>query len=758
MNRLNISALLATFVSLQLLSASAFSSISIDGVLDEPEWQSATVFRDFVTVEPLTGEKAKYATEVRLMTDDDGVYVGFTNYQPASVKRVNRRFPRDSRIKADRNIVSIDFDGTAVSAYDFTVGSANSRQDGVLGGGDYSTDWDGTWYSQTSSEGDYWYSEIHIPWTVAPIAASTDGIKNMAIWFSRVVYDESLRFAFPNAFYTRNTFMEDWYPIEVEQPKAASLDWFPYLSYNKNLQDDFAASNDGAKAGLDFIWRPNSGTQLTAAINPDFGQVESDDLVVNFSAFETFVSEKRPFFTENQALFSSEIPNEDRVLYTRRIGSGTASDGGLVDIELAGKLSYFGKNVDMGLFVVSENDDADQASSQFISSRVQRKVNNLAFGHRLTYSNRDLLQREATVQVVDANWQYSSSVELRGQLLHSNIEQQANLYNDNQDLSTQDFAGWMNWFYVPSDQWQHNLYLSRYGDQFDMNDMGYMKRNNFTEFYGSSRYDQLSFPDNSSLLSSYKQLEYGHSESNDGLRLESWANIEFEWVFRSSRKLTMDMGTQLPGWDNLISRGNGLYAKPRQNWGSLIYRSPRGDDFVYRLRAFFETDEADKLSTGITFKPRFYLSEKLTLGFELTYKDYRQWLIWDSEVSQLATYTADSYYTDVRLDWYPSSKQEIRLKFQWVGIDATVLGSHLLDSTGSLVDSDVASSNFSVSDTAFQLRYRYQLAPLSDIFLVYSRGGFFASDDGNEGPGALFDEGWRGVAVESFIAKIRYRF
>ena len=93
-----------------------------------------------------------------------------------------------------------------------------------------------------------------------------------------------------------------------------------------------------------------------------------------------------------------------------------------------------------------------------------------------------------------------------------------------------------------------------------------------------------------------------------------------------------------------------------------------------------------------------------------------------------------------------------------MGIDATVLGSHLLDSTGSLVDSDVASSNFSVSDTAFQLRYRYQLAPLSDIFLVYSRGGFFASDNGDEGPGALFDEGWRGVAVESFIAKIRYRF
>ena len=72
----------------------------------------------------------------------------FKNYQPATVKRVNRRFARDAQIEADRNVVSIDFDGTAKSAYDFTVGSANSRQDGIVGSGTYSGDWDGTWYSQ----------------------------------------------------------------------------------------------------------------------------------------------------------------------------------------------------------------------------------------------------------------------------------------------------------------------------------------------------------------------------------------------------------------------------------------------------------------------------------------------------------------------------------------------------------------------------------------------------------------------------------
>jgi hypothetical protein len=124
----------------------------------------------------------------------------------------------------------------------------------------------------------------------------------------------------------------------------------------------------------------------------------------------------------------------------------------------------------------------------------------------------------------------------------------------------------------------------------------------------------------------------------------------------------------------------------------------------------------------------------------------------------LVGYQTDKYDGSIRLDWYPSTRQEVRLKFQWIGLDAEAINSYQLNNSGDLMMSDIASSNFSVSDTAFQIRYRYQLAPLSDIFFVYSRGGFYGTEDGDEGPKTLFDEGWRGVQVESIIAKIRYRF
>ena len=732
----------------------SFGAITVDGLLNEPEWADARVYSDFVTVEPLTSEPAKYVTEVRLITNEEGIFVGFTNYQPASVKRINRRFARDADIKADRVMVGIDFDGTAESAYDFTVGSANSRQDGVMGGGTHSTDWDGTWYSQTSSDKDYWYSEIHIPWTVAPMSDAGGGTKNMAFWFSRVVYNESLRFAFPNAFYTRSTFMEDWHPIEVKQVKASTLDWFPYASYNHNLRG--SDDTDDANVGLDFIWRPNSNTQLTGALNPDFGQVESDDLVVNFSAFETFVSEKRAFFTENQGLFNSAQPNEDVVLYTRRIGAGV--DKGLLDVDVAAKLTHYGKTVDMGLFAVKEDTSGESAGGEFISSRIQRKSNNLAVGHRLTHVTRNFLEREATVQGVDVRWDSSDKVRVAAQILHSDIHQKANDNNDYQSVDQQDYAGWVNWSYTPSDEWSHALYYSHYGDEFEMNDMGYMRRNGYDEFYGYHRYDQRKYDQESSLLSGSTEFEYSYLENTAGERLSLWSELKFNWVFKSTRQLALDFESTSSGWDDRITRGNESYFRPAKYKAGLRYESPRGNDFVFSAKVYAGTEDTGELYYGAFIRPELYLTETLTLGGRVGFKKYREWLLWDSEVSQLAGYETDRYSGDIRLDWYPSNRQEVRLKFQWIGLDAEVINSYQLDNSGDLQTSGTESSSFSISDTAFQIRYRYQLAPLSDIFLVYSRGGFFGSDSGDKGPGTLLNEGWSGVQVESLIAKIRYRF
>ena len=212
------------------------------------------------------------------------------------------------------------------------------------------------------------------------------------------------------------------------------------------------------------------------------------------------------------------------------------------------------------------------------------------------------------------------------------------------------------------------------------------------------------------------------------------------------------------GDDNLIARGNGIYREPAQYWSEVIYRSPKSDQFnyVFKLAAF--TSGSAGFTRALKIEPSYYLSEKITLTGKALYRNYADWLLWARGIEQLASYEADFYRLEFRLDWYPSTRQEVRLKFEWIGIEAD--SRHALDlfPSGRVRRNDTSVSDFSLSDTAFQLRYRFELAPLSDIFLVYSRGGLLEDTRTDRGPGRLLEAGWDERVSESLVAKIRYRF
>ena len=116
---------------------------------------------------------------------------------------------------------------------------------------------------------------------------------------------------------SRPDFFEKLDSLEVANYTKSKLNFFPYVSSNQNSVTRF----DDNKIGAEIFYNSGTGKQINATFNPDFGQAESDDVVINFSAQETFYSEKRAFFNENQSLFN--INNYDRytVMNTRRIGS-----------------------------------------------------------------------------------------------------------------------------------------------------------------------------------------------------------------------------------------------------------------------------------------------------------------------------------------------------------------------------------------------------------------------------------------------------
>jgi len=98
-------------------------------------------------------------------------------------------------------------------------------------------------------------------------------------------------------------------------------------------------SSDTYNSGFDIFWRPLSNLQLTATVNPDFGNVESDRVDVNLSSFESFFSEKRAFFLEGQEIFNTspragqQAGTTTSLIYTTRIGSPPRGTG-IANLEL----------------------------------------------------------------------------------------------------------------------------------------------------------------------------------------------------------------------------------------------------------------------------------------------------------------------------------------------------------------------------------------------------------------------------------------
>ncbi|HZG43801.1 MAG TPA: DUF5916 domain-containing protein, partial [Longimicrobium sp.] len=196
-------------------------------------------------------------------------------------------------------------------------------------------------------------------------------------------------------------------------------------SYGRDGDPFFRENDPFASAGADIKYGLSSNLTLTATINPDFGQVEADPSEVNLSAFESFFSEKRPFFVEGVDIFSFGVglgdDNGESLFYSRRIGRqpqrqlSTSDTRPYVDApqqttilgaaKLTGKL---GSNLSVGVlgavtaeertrFVLSANpDDVQDAVSEprsaygMVRLRQDFRGGRSALGGVLTATRRDL--------------------------------------------------------------------------------------------------------------------------------------------------------------------------------------------------------------------------------------------------------------------------------------------------------------------------------------------------------------------------------
>ena len=368
-----------------VLPCTAVQAVEIDGRIHPAAWQDAHHVADFRKTQPLTGEPGSLATEAWVLATPDGLAIAFRNAQPPDVPRTRQKVQRDFDEQVDRVNAFVAFDGDGRTGHAFTISSTGGIADEIITNeNQFSDDWDGQWRHAVAEDEQGWSVEMLIPWHTAPMRDGTDGQRTLKVFLARVIGSTGERMAWPQASFERPRFLSDFAPITVARYDQSLLAITPYVS---GLYDNVGGGSD-FNGGADIFWKPNGRFQLSATVNPDFGQVEADDLVVNFSATETFISDKRPFFTENQGIFELTTPSDDsQQLYTRRVGSTG-------DITAAVKLNGSLGRVNYGLFSADE----DGASGRrYHAVRLVRDFDMQNLGAMLTRVDDPWRDREATV-------------------------------------------------------------------------------------------------------------------------------------------------------------------------------------------------------------------------------------------------------------------------------------------------------------------------------------------------------------------------
>jgi hypothetical protein len=735
------------FAVLALASAAAHADLSIDGRADERDWEQALRYTDFVQTQPLSATPVpeRFATEALLLSTPEGIAVAIRAKQPKDVTRTKSRIVRDGEGQMDRMNFMVDFDGEGRSGFDFTVTAAGDIIDSVISNeNQFNTDWDGDWQYAVHEDDEGYSMEWLIPWSIAPMKNSDTDKRTIGVFFSRVIAATGERWAFPNAIWTRPRYLSDFHRVEIPQYRASLFSYTPYTVARR----DRANGDSDYKAGMDLFWKPNGDHQFAATINPDFGQVESDQLVVNFDAVETFFTDKRPFFTENQAYFQVNNPG-GQVFYTRRVG-GPADDGsGASDINAAVKANGSFGDVGYGVFAAQEDGDAGR---DFLLARATHVQDGLTLGFTQTHVDRPFLDRVADVSSVDARWRPSEQWSIQAALMRSDTETAGVTRSD---LGGGIIADWD----MPG-PWRQQYFLLHVGNDMELNDLGFQDRNNFLYTEWESGYRQDDLPEDSMFASHQYEFELMRQTNDHGLTLRETLAVQRASEVRDGGSMFMLLRYLRPAWDDLISRGNG--AIRRQSGPAFFverFRPRQGEGWLGWYANF---EVAPNLHDGYYLyggvQPKFHIGDQFDVDIGLFGLRQRDWVLWQGG-RNFGSFDAKRLTLSSDLNWFISDKQELRMKLQAIAIDAEAITMRTPDGDGRLVATATPLADFSVRNLGFQLRYRYKLGTLSDIFAVYSRGGFERETMlGDDSIGGILGDTFALDNDDQFLIKLAYRF
>lgn len=493
--------------------------------------------------DPKDGQPISQRTEAYLGYTDKNLYVIFLAFDNA-VDKIRDHMVRREQIN-DEDQVGIFLD----TFYDhrhcvfFFINPAGVQQEGTYfeGQQDIDLSWDTIWKSDTRVLKQGWIGYIAVPFKSLRFK-STKEVQDWGVLLERDIPHNNSE----HSFSPRNS--QDVQGLLTQEGKLTGFEkispgrnfqLIPYVSgrsYRSVDQRDpvhptFEARDFEAKAGLDAKAILNDSFVLDATINPDFGQVESDEpqITVN-QRFEVLFPEKRPFFQENSGYFATPI----NLVFTRRIADP------LYGIRLTGKKgpwsvgTLFADDQSPGESV-APNDPLWGRQAYFGIARLSREIDKNGSNIGLIYTDRELntvpnttcttdpcLSRTNRVGGLDAHFKFNKNWQLDAQAVGSETR-----WNDG---TYQTGAGFQ-------------LYLERSSRNLEFNSLyrdnapGFQTRTGFFQRpdirWFSNFAQRRYYVEGKRLLYHGPSIYTRNIWDHDGLRIEYFSNLNYRWVFNN---------------------------------------------------------------------------------------------------------------------------------------------------------------------------------------------------------------------------------
>ncbi|MDB4004037.1 DUF5916 domain-containing protein [Gammaproteobacteria bacterium] len=755
------------------------AEITIDGFIDEDVWKDLPVIDGMKVIDPDTLADTPYETHVRFFYTERGIYLSAMNFQPQETLMA-RMTSRDVRLERDGFVVAIDASGEGLYGFYLRINLGNSLTDAtILPERTFNFQWDGPWLARTQALENGWSAEYYIPWSMMPLP-QVDDDRKIGIYLERQVgHLQGEAWANPPLPGTVNQFLSAFEKYELKdiEPRR-QLTYYPFAS---GIYDG-VRDESTYKVGTEIFWRPTSNSLLSASLNPDFGNVESDDVVVNLTAFEVFFPERRVFFLEGQDVFNTSPRTSSRggpggpisLLNTRRIGGAAIYDvPDEVNVvptdlsqpsELIGAVKLTGQsgNWRYGTLLASETesqiagtlDDGTQVTlnavgRDFSIARLLYEDTSSGGRRAIGWMGTNLSHPtiDATAHAVDMHYfSADNRFVIDTQIMHSNVD----------GKTGNGFLGDV--AFRPRRGLQHGLRATYIDDTLDINELGFLTRNDQMNLDYNMFNIESDVP---GLRQRTTSLFISNQWNTDGepVRLGLFLNRGYNTLNNNTYDVSLRYFPERI--DDRLGRGTGDFKVEGRYGLNLGFRTNPADKLAFNFDLNLDQDELGPARTGASARFTWRPNDRFSSDLRLDYTD-REALLVHKGSGSYTSFESHQWAPRLEMNYFLNAWQQLRFTLQWTALKAFEdrfwqVDSQNLDFLQPVAKSDEDSDNFTISRLTFQARYRWQIAPLSDLFVVYTRGSNLPTDS-FETFQDLLVQSWTDTIVDTLAIKLRYRF